>query len=365
MSVSVTKNEVADTNVSSEEKFDIVNTKQELVAKYTGSKEVDELTTEIVLDDASSIVSFGSGVAEEISRASDVVLNNMNMKQVNDVGTMMTTLGKIMETFDIKEIKEEPKGIKKLFSNLSKQLDKILAKYDNMGKEIDKIYVQLKSYESEINRSSDTLKALFEANMENYHKLELYILAGEQGVGEIDSLIKTLEASQDADSQMQLQGYQQAKQLLEQRVQDLRTAEAVAMQSIPMLKTMEFSNMNLIRKINSAFIITLPVFKQAIAQAVMLKRQKIQAESLSTLDEKTNELLKANAANTVATSTQIYQMASSSSIKIETLEETYKTIMDGIAETQRIQDEASRKRVADKARLEQMKSDFEQQYQKL
>ena len=46
------------------------------------------------------------------------------------------------------------------------------------------------------------------------------------------------------------------------------------MQSIPMIKTMEFSNMNLVRKINSAFIITLPVFKQALAQAIMLKRRK-------------------------------------------------------------------------------------------
>ena len=29
--------------------------------------------------------------------------------------------------------------------------------------------------------------------------------------------------------------------------------------------------MNLVRKINSAFIVTLPVFKQALAQAIMLK----------------------------------------------------------------------------------------------
>ena len=43
---------------------------------------------------------------------------------------------------------------------------------------------------------------------------------------------------------------------LEQRTQDLRMAENVAMQSIPIIKTMEFSNMNLVRKINSAFILT-------------------------------------------------------------------------------------------------------------
>ncbi len=57
--------------------------------------------------------------------------------------------------------------------------------------------------------------------------------------------------------------------------------------------------MNLVRKINSAFIVTLPVFKQALAQAIMLKRQRIQAESLAALDEKTNEMLLKNARNTV------------------------------------------------------------------
>ena len=50
------------------------------------------------------------------------------------------------------------------------------------------------------------------------------------------------------------------------------------MQSIPMIKTMEFSNYNLVRKINSAFIVTLPVFKQALAQAILLKRQRIQED---------------------------------------------------------------------------------------
>ena len=36
--------------------------------------------------------------------------------------------------------------------------------------------------------------------------------------------------------------------MMEQRTQDLRTAENVAMQSIPMIKTMAFSNYNLVRK---------------------------------------------------------------------------------------------------------------------
>ena len=162
----------------------------------------------------------------------------------------------------------------------------------------------------------------------------------------------------DSQAQFDLQSLVQAKQLLEQRVQDLRVTEQVAMQSIPMIKNTEFSNYNLMRKINSAFIITLPVFKQAIAQAMLLKRQKIQADAMSALDAKTNELLLKNAQNSATQTTQIMQMTSNSSIKIETIEESWKAIMQGIEDTKRIQSEASAKRLEDKAKLEQMKREF-------
>ena len=150
--------------------------------------------------------------------------------------------------------------------------------------------------------------------------------------------------------------------MLEQRTQDLRIAENVAIQSIPMLKTMQFSNVNLIRKINSAFIITLPIFKQALSQAILLKRQRIQAEAMSALDKKTNEMLIKNAQNTAEQAKLTAQLASGSSIKIETLETTWKTIMTGIEETKKIQEEAAKKRIEDQKRLEVIKNDFKKTF---
>ena len=189
---------------------------------------------------------------------------------------------------------------------------------------------------------------------------------GEQGCKEIEAYIAKrqadMESSGDGSIQFELTSLNQALMMLEQRTQDLRTAENVAMQSIPMIKTMEFSNMNLVRKINSAFIITLPVFKQALAQAIMLKRQRIQAESMAALDEKTNELLIKNARNTVEQSKLTAQLASGSSIKIETLETTWRTIVDGIDETRNIQETARQQRLEDQKRLEVIKQEFNNKY---
>lgn len=352
------------TSIQPVEQYDIVADKEQLVQNMDMQK-IDELTSQIDISDMGTIVSFGSEAAEEISKASDTVLNNMSLTQLNETGEVMKALSKIMDQFDIDELKE-PKGLQKLFNKAQAQLEKVLKKYNNMGSEIDKIYVQLRKYQDEIKTSNKKLSTMFDANVNFYHDLETYIYAGEQGCKEIQAAIdqtqEEMQATGNQDLQFQLTSYQNALSLLEQRVQDLRTAEVVAMESIPMLKTMEFSNYNLYRKMESAIIITLPVFKQALAQAMLLKRQKIQADAMSELDKKTNEMLMKNAQNTVDQAKATARMASGSSIQIETLENAWKTITSGIAEVQQIEADAHKKRQEDQVRLQAIKNDFNKNY---
>lgn len=346
--------------------YDIVADRQQMNTELVNSPEVDAIVSTIEIDNLESIVSFGSEAADEISKASDVVLNSMNMSQLDESSQMLVTLSKIMEKFDIDEIKEDPSLFGRIFGNMKKQLEKILAKYHTMGEEVDKVYVQLKKYEDEIKQSNRKLDQMFDANVEYYHQLVKYILAGEQGCRELEEYIEKrkgdMASTGDNSIQFEITNLEQALMMLEQRTQDLRVAENVAMQSIPMIKTMEFTNMNLVRKINSAFIVTLPVFKQALAQAILLKRQKVQAEATAALDQKTNEMLLKNAANTVETSKMAARLSSGSSVKIETLETTWRTIVSGIDETRRIQDDARKKRVEDQARLETIKTEFNKSY---
>lgn len=344
--------------------YNIQDDRAQMTQALTGTKEVDDIVSTIEVYNLETIVGFGGEVASEIAKCSDAVLSGMNMRQIDDSGAMLAALSKIMDKFDIEEIREDPGFFGRLFSNMRKQLDKILDKYRTMGDEVDKIYVQLKQYESEIKESNHKLEQMFQSNLGYYHELVKYILAGEQGCQEIAAYIDQrrteLEQTGDQSIQFELQTLEQAQMMLEQRTHDLRIAENVAMQSIPMLKTMQFANMNLVRKINSAFIITLPVFKQALAQAILLKRQRIQAEAMSALDEKTNEMLLRNAQNTADQSRMTAQLASGSSVKIETLEKTWKTIVQGIDDTRRIQEDARRQRESDTERLRVIQGEFQQ-----
>lgn len=354
---------VPDVAAQVEPEFNITVAKAEMQQQILNSDEIDRLTSQIDVSNPNSIVTFGGPVAEEISRASDQVLNSMNINQIDDSGKLLKSLADVMEKFDSKELAAEEKGLKKLFSNAKKELDKILGKYHTMGEDVDKIYVQLKGYEKEIGEANVKLDKMFNANLNYYQELLKYIMAGEQGVKEIDAYIEEYQKKVDANPEdgtlrMDLNNLVQVREILDQRVMDLRVAENVALQTIPMLKTMEYSNLNLIRKINSAFIITMPVFKQSLAQAIMLKRQRVQAEAMSALDAKTNELLIKNAENTVAQSKMTAQLASGTSIQVETLEKTWNTIVKGIEETKQIQEQARIKRIEDTQKLEALKNDF-------
>lgn len=342
--------------------YDIAADQRAVVAKLAGSEEIDALTSQIDVYDMPTIVTFGASAAEQISKASDAILRSMSVSQVNDPGGMMQALAKIMEQFKLDEVKDNPSFLGRLFGNPKRQLDRVLDKYHTMGDEVDKIYVQLRAYEAEITRSNRQLEELFQANVGYFHELEKYIVAGDQGCREIEDYIaqrrRDYEQTGDKSITFELTTLNQALDMLRQRTHDLRLAETVALQSIPMIKTLQFTNMNLVRKINSAFIVTLPVFKQALAQAILLKRQSLQSDALSALERRTREMMLRNAQNTADQSRAAARLASGSAVGTDTLETAWHTIVDGIDDTRRLQAAARSQREQDQARLEAIKRDF-------
>ena len=326
-------------------------------------KEVHDLTNEIEVQNVNSIIQFGQRASENISKISDELLNSMKEVKAEEASEMLISLTKIMDKFDISEFenKKEPGVLSKLFKSAGNTIAKLFQKYDTMGYEIEKVYVLLKKYENDIKESNAKLKKLYDGNLEYYKQLEKYIVAGELAAEEVDMYINQFSNDNTMnfdERNMMVQKLEICKEMLQQRLYDLRVAENVAIQAAPMIQTMQMSNFNLLRKINTSFIITLPIFKQCLAQAIILKRQEIQAKSIKQLDDKTNELIMRNASSTARQSVEIAKMASGSVVAIETLEKSYQTIMKGIEETRNIQEQNKAKRNENTLKLESIKNDM-------
>ncbi|MFI3209490.1 MAG: toxic anion resistance protein [Peptostreptococcaceae bacterium] len=349
----------------SQQSIEIIDNNENYKNVLRQKKEVQDLTNEIEVQNVNSIIQFGQRSSENISRISDELLASMKEVKAEETSEMLVSLTRIMDKFDVKELEntddKKPNLFSKIFKNAQESVAKLFQKYDTMGYEVEKVYVLLKKYEVEIKDSNEKLKRLYEGNIQYFQELEKYIVAGEIASEEIDGYITQFENNNDMnfdEKNMMIQKLQISKEMLEQRLYDLKIAETVAIQAAPMIQSMQMSNFNLIRKINTSFIITLPIFKQCLAQAIMLKRQEIQAKSLKQLDDKTNELIMRNAQSTATQSVKIAKISTGSVVSIETLEKSYQTITRGIEETKQIQEQNRLKRNENTVKLEQIKSDL-------
>lgn len=328
---------------------------------------VDRLTSQIKVQQAETITTFGKDAVDELSKVSDAVLKKYDVTIIQKTSGMMTDLTNIMKEIDLDEImddsvEENKSFLSKMFSKGKMSLNALISKYDTVGKKLERVCIELRTYENQIKASNADIDKMYNANMEYYKRLIAYIMAGEDAIVQVNNYLASLVQKQketgDPSLDLEIQSITNAKNLLEQRVQDLRLANTVALQSLPRLKSMEFTNWNLARKINTSFIITLPLFKDAVAQAMIMKQQKLQTESLKSLDDMTNELLLKNSKAAVANMKMSAQLSGSSAIKMETIEKSWETLTQGIADTQQLIKEINTQRALDKDKLEQLNDHY-------
>lgn len=334
------------------------NYKKELRTKT----EVQELMKKIEVTQPNSILEFGASSADNVTKISDSLLNSIKAVNQEEAGEVLVQLTKIMDKFDIADFEKtkEPGFIEKMFKKVKNSVDAMLQRYDSLGKEVDQVYMILKKYENQLQKDTQNLQQLYEANIEYYKQLEQYIVAGEMAIEELDNehipaFEKQAMESNDGMAQNNLQLLKQCRDMLDSRVYDLRLAENVALQSMPMIQSMQRGNFDLARTIKSSFIITLPIFRQCLIQAVQLKRQELMAKNIDALRETTNELLVRNAQNTAKQGVMMANMAGRGAVDIDKLEESFTTIVNGIKEAKLEQERNATQRKQNTERLEEFK----------
>ncbi|KOP80421.1 hypothetical protein AMS59_03260 [Lysinibacillus sp. FJAT-14745] len=326
--------------------------------------EVHALAQKIDVKDQIAMLELGKETANGISTFSDKMLATMKTSKLEESSVLLNNLNRIMDKFDPQDFAEDKKGgfLTKLFSKGKEQLEKFLSKYDSMNKEVDVIFREVQKYEGEMKRNTIDLENLYDQNLNYFQTLSKFIAAIEVKTDEVRSSLPALEQKAQTGDQIAAMEYEtmlRAVDLLEQRRYDLEMAQQVSFQSAPQIRLMQQGNNHLIAKINSAFVTTIPIFKQGLIHAVTLKRQKLISDSMVELDRRTNEMLVRNAENISKNSVNIARAAGSPSIKIETIETTWQTIMSGIQETKQIQAETAKNREEGRKRIERLQLEYE------
>ncbi|AWE07577.1 hypothetical protein DCE79_09380 [Lysinibacillus sp. 2017] len=345
----------------SEQEYSQIRQRQEQLKQQP---EVQSLAQKIDVNNQIAVLEFGKETASGISTFSDRMLATIKQSNLEKSTSLLNNLNKIMDRFDPKDFQEEEKKgfIKKLFSKSKEQLERLLSKYDTMNKEVDAVYHEIQKYEVEMKTNTVQLEQMYDENLNYFHTLSEHIAAIDIKVADLREQLPVLNVKADAGDQeaiMQLETITRGIELLEQRGYDLEMAQQVSFQSAPQIRLMQQGNNHLIGKINSAFVTTIPIFKQGLIHAVTMQRQKLVSDSMAELDKRTNEMLVRNAENVRLNSVNIARQAGSPSIKVETIETTWRIIMAGIEETKQIQAETVRNREEGRKRIEQLQLEYE------
>lgn len=346
----------------SEEEYSQISKRQQMLKQ---EPQVLQLAEKINVKDQIAVLEFGKETAKGISTFSDRMLATIKNSNLEKSAALVNNLNKIMDRFNPQEfIEEEKKGgfLKRMFSRSKEQLTNILSKYDSMTKEVDAVHNEITKYEVEMKRNTVELEKMYDENLNYFQSLSEHVAAIDVKLEQLQPQLPALQArANDGDQEavFELETLQRGMELLENRKYDLEMAQQVSFQSAPQIRLMQQGNNQLIAKINSAFVTTIPIFKQGLVHAVTLQRQKLVSTSMAELDKRTNEMLIQNAENIRQNSVNIARQSGAPSISIETVETTWQTIMTGIQETKQIQAETVRAREEGRKRIEQLQLEYE------
>lgn len=262
---------------------------------------VAQVRREIDLNDTGSIIFFGAKAQEQLTELSEQMLENVRTKDVGPAGDMLTQMVGRLQELDVTGLDPRAKRgfLGRLFGAKSR-VEKYLDRYDTVKEQIEQTTIGLERHKTQLLTDITKLDKLYDANLDYFRTLEVYITAGRAALRELDTkLIPAKEeaaaASGDVVEAQELRDLRSGRDDLERRVHDLMLTRQVTMQSLPSVRIVQENDKSLVTKINSVLANTVPLWKQQLAQAVTIYRSGEAAKAVKAATDFTNELLKSNA----------------------------------------------------------------------
>ena len=347
--------------------------KQELAPLSEVSDErvaaVEKLISEIDMSDSNSIIFFGTKAQQKLTTISDNMLDGVRNKDIGPASASLNEMVATLRGFDVDSLDPNKQGFfAKLFAKIfgsTKPVVKFIQRYEEVRGQIDTVSDKLEGHKTTLLKDVASLDRLYEANLDYFHELEDYILAGEKKLKDLEAnvipgLAKEAEESNDMLKAQELRDLRTARDDLERRVHDLRLTRQVTMQSLPSIRLVQENDKGLVRKIQSTMANTIPLWRQQLAQAVTIYRSGEAAKTVKAATDLTNELLESNAENLQEANREVRQQIERGVFDIEVVKRANQKLIDTIEESLQIADEGKRMRASALTQLQDAESQLKE-----
>jgi uncharacterized protein YaaN involved in tellurite resistance len=206
---------------------------------------------------------------------------------------------------------------------------------------------------------------LYSANLDYFHNLEAYIVAGEHKLKHIDDEMipaaeATAAAADDVLQAQELRDLRSGRDDLERRIHDLRLTRQVAMQGLPSIRLIQENDKGLVNKINSTLVNTVPLWRQQLAQAVTIFRSAEAAKSVKAASDLTNELLEKNADNLRTANRTVREELERGVFDVNAVRRANENLIATVEESLQIADEGKRRRAEAEKQLQTMETELKE-----
>ncbi|HLR10020.1 MAG TPA: toxic anion resistance protein [Sporosarcina sp.] len=325
-----------------------------------------QIANQMPVGNYEAVISYGANAQNELSRFSHTMLDHVQSKDVGPVGDILKDLmGKLNEINPEELTEQKQSGIMKLFRKVSKPIQEMMTKYQKLSTQIDRIGVQLEHSKVGLLEDVKMLDQLYDQNKTYFQALNVYIAAAEIKRDELSQEIipKMRRDAESSNDQMAIQEVNDMVQFLdrlEKRIYDLQLSRQITIQSAPQIRMIQQTNQTLAEKIQSSIMTSIPLWKNQIAIALTLNKQRKAVESQRLVTETTNDLLVKNSEMLKVNSIETAKENERGLIEVDTLKKTQENLIQTIEETLQIQADGRDKRRAAEIEIGRMEEELKQ-----
>ncbi|EES40275.1 toxic anion resistance protein TelA [Staphylococcus caprae M23864:W1] len=329
-------------------------------------QKIETISQQIKPLDHEGLLQFGTNLQQSMSQFSHQMLDEVQSKDMGPVGDSLNQLMGKLKSVNPNDLDPNKQSkLKRLFRRTKASINEVFSRMQSVSSQIDRITVQLDKHKGNLTKDVELLDGLYDQNKKYFDDVTLYIAAAQRKKQQIQS--ETIPELQDkvqhSENQMDIQAVADMEQFvdrLEKRIYDLQLSRQIAIQTAPQIRMIQNVNQALAEKIQSSILTSIPLWKNQMAIALTLMRQRNAVSAQRAVTDTTNDLLTQNASmlkqNAIETATENERGI----VDIETLKATQSDIIETIEQTLQIQQDGRQKRQAAEKELNGLEQDLKQ-----
>ena len=325
---------------------------------------IEKINQNINVEDSTDVLQYGVEAQSKISQFSDNVLEGVKNKSTGELGNLLSDLVAEIKTFDTDVTKSNNKFLK-IFTNTKKQLAKLVARYSTIENNVDKIEKNLENHRIQMLKDIIIFDEMYEKNLEYFKDISLYIIAGDRKIEELKNVqLKALEEqATQTKEQLDVQKVSDMKNIInrfEKKIHDLKMTRIISIQMAPQIRLLQNNEAELVEKIQSSLINTIPLWKNQIVLALGITNSKQALEAQQALSNATNEMLQKNSELLKQGSIEIAKESERAIIDMKTLRKTNQNILETLDQVIQIHDSGKQKRLEAEKELGAIEEELKQ-----